>query len=73
MADVTKNDKGEIESIRYTDFAGYSLDVEAPGENGRLRITTKSKSGTGSPVDLERDEAKRFARDVIDLAGGGDD
>lgn len=73
MANVTKDDNGKVVKVSYDDFANYSISVEAPGTNGRLRITTKSKSGTGAPVDLERSEAKRFARDVIELAGGEDD
>lgn len=72
MADVKKNDKGEVESVTYTDYAGYSLEVAAPGENGRVRITSRGKSGTGSPVDLERSEARHLAHDILDLAGPGD-
>lgn len=70
MAEVVKNDKNEVTKVVYKDTSNYAAEVGRSPFPGKLRITTKSPSANGAPVDLEIGEAKRFARDVLDLAGG---
>lgn len=73
MAEVKRDDKGEIESITYTDHVGYTARVDRPDPTtGRVRILTAGKAGGGSPVDLEPAEARKLAHDLADLAGAGD-
>lgn len=70
MADVIKDDSGQVQRVIYKDTSHYAAEVGRSPFPGKLRITTKSPSANGAPVDLELGEAKRFARDVLDLAGG---
>lgn len=73
MADVVKDDKGEIQKVVYKDNAGYTLEIDKRSPvSGKVRIISKSPGGNGSPADLAPSEARKFARDVIDLVGGGD-
>lgn len=73
MADVTKDKDGNIISVIRRDYAGYSARIDAPDKStGRLRITTTGKSGAGSPVDFEPREARKFAHDLLDMAGPDD-
>jgi hypothetical protein len=70
MADVTRNDKGEIVKVSYVDNAGYTAEVDLRSPiSGRVRIVSKAPGGTGSPADLTRSEARKYARDILDLVG----
>lgn len=70
MTEIKRNDKGEITGVTYADSDGYTVTVEPSSRPNAIRIWTKNNVGGGSPVDLDRAEAKRFAHDVIELAGG---
>lgn len=67
MAEVTRNERGEIVKVTYRDPTGYSAEVErASGDT--IRIWTKAPGGNGgAPVDLPKPEARRFAHDIADL------
>lgn len=71
MADVVKNDKGEVQRVVYKDRAGYTLEIDrrSPIE-GAIRVFSKGPNGNGCPADLPRDEAIKAAHDLIDMAGG---
>lgn len=73
MAEVVKDDKGEVQRVVYKDHAGYTLEVDrrSPVE-GAVRIISKGPQGNGAPADLTREDARRFAHDVLDLVGEGD-
>lgn len=72
MAEIKRNDRGDIVGVTYTDSDGYTATVEPSGRANSIRIWTRNKTGGGSPVDLDRAEARRFARDVIELSGPDD-
>lgn len=70
MADVVKDDQGAIVKVTYRDEAGYTVEIDKRSPvSGKVRIISKSPTGTGSPSDLLPSEARRFAHDVLDVLG----
>ena len=67
VSDTTKNDKGEITKVTYKDSSGYTGDISHQGD--KIRIVTKDAGGAGKPLDLTKDEARRFGHDIVDMAG----
>ena len=67
MADTTKNDKGEITKVTYKDSSGYTGEISHQGD--KIRIVTKDAGGAGKPLDLTRDEARKFFHDGGDFVG----
>lgn len=73
MADIEKDSDGRVVKVTYKDSAGYTLEVDRRSPvAGKVRIVSKSPSGSGCPADLAPAEARRFAHDVLEVIGGED-